>query len=123
MRDLKINQRTFYYATYIGEEEYTDDDGYPTGERFIKYNNPILCKASISANKGTAETEIFGVNLNYDKVISTTQKLPLDELSILYVDIMPVINSDGSTNTKFDYYITKISTALNQTLYAIKKVV
>lgn len=39
----------------------------------------------------------------YDKTISTVQKLPIDEYSKLFIDVVPVLNEDGSTDTEPDY--------------------
>ncbi len=122
MFDLPENQREFYYQTYIGSEEEYDEDGYLTGEDKSYYSNPILAKAMISENTSEAEERPFGKDLVYDKMISTVQDLPIDEYSKLFIDVVPVIKEDGSTDTKPDYIVKKVAKGLYQRVWAIQKV-
>ncbi len=122
MFDLAENQRDFYYQTYIGEVEEVDEDGYLTGNSNPSYSNPIKASAMISENTSDAEYMPFGKDLVYDKMISTVQDLPIDEYSKLFVDVVPVINEDGSTDTEPDYEVKRVSKGLYQRVWAIKKV-
>ena len=122
MFDLPENQREFYYQTYITSEEEYDEDGYLTGEDKSYYSNPIKAKAMISENTSDAVEMPFGKDLVYDKMISTVQDLPIDEYSKLFVDVVPVIKEDGSTDTKPDYIVKKVAKGLYQRVWAIQKV-
>ena len=122
MFDLEANQREFYYQTYINGEEIVDDDGYLTGEDKSYYSNPIKAKAMISENTSEAVNMPFGKDLVYDKMISTVQDLPINEYSKLFVDVVPVFNEDGSTNTEPDYEVVKVSKGIYQRVWAIRKV-
>lgn len=122
MFDLPENQREFYYQTYISSEEEYDEDGYLTGEDKSSYSNPILAKAMISENTSEAVDMPFGKDLVYDKMISTVQDLPIDEYSKLFIDVVPVIKEDGSTDTKPDYIVKKVAKGLYQRVWAIQKV-
>ena len=122
MFDLEENQREFYYQTYIESMEEVDEDGYLTGETTSGYSNPIWAKAMISENTSEVADAPFGKDLAYDKMISTVQDLPITEQSKLFVDVVPVFNEDGSTDTKPDYEVVKVSKGIYQRVWAIRKV-
>ena len=120
MRNLQRNCQPFYYSLYIGEAYRTDANGYRTTEKILTYSEPVYKEAPISARTGQTDIQLFGTELNYDRVIYTTEKLPIDEYSLLYVETEPDLEnySDG---TKADYQVKKSATYLNQYVYAIKK--
>jgi hypothetical protein len=122
LRDLRINQVPFWYQTYEGEVDEVDDDGNLTGETIKKYSNPIKALARISPNTGQSESNPFGKNTDYDKSISTVVRLPIDEYSKLFIDVEPVINEDGSTDTEPDYYCVVPKHDLQQNVWAVKKI-
>lgn len=122
LRDLRINQVPFWYQQFIREEDVLDEDGNLTGDTRKIYGNPVLALARISPNTGQAESSPFGINTDYDKAISTVQKLPIDEYSRLFIDIEPVINADGSTDTEPDYYCVAPKNDLQQNVWAVKKI-
>lgn len=122
LKDLRINQVPFWYQQFMGEEDVLDDDGNLTGETKKVYSNPVMALARISPNTGQAESNPFGINTDYDKAISTVQNLPIDEYSRLFIDIEPVINSDGSTDTEPDYRCVVPKKDLQQNVWAIKKI-
>lgn len=120
--DLKENQRDFYYQTYKESEEEYDEDGYLTGEKSNSYSNPIKASAMISENTSEVTDTPFGRDLVYDKMISTVQDLPIDEYSKLFIDVVPVIKADGSTETEPDYIVKKVAKGLYQHVWAVQKV-
>lgn len=123
MRSLKRNEQTFYYALYGTEVEEVDEEGNYTGEVKIGYGNPVKAEENISASRGEASTEQFGISLDYDKIVcSCDMTLPIDETTILWVDTMPVLDKNGATTTKHDYVVKKVAKSLNSVQYAIKKV-
>lgn len=122
LKDLRINQVPFWYQEYLGEVEIEDEEGNLTGETVKQYSNPVRALARISPNTGQSESSPFGANVDYDKSISTVVKLPIDEYSRLFIDIEPVLNEDGSTDTEPDYYCVIPKHDLQQNVWAIKKV-
>lgn len=123
MRSLKRNEIAFHYALYGAEVEEVDEEGNFTGEMTIGYENPVKADANISASRGEASTEQFGISLDYDKIVcSCDMALPIDETTILWVDIKPVLDEYGATKTKHDYIVKKVAKSLNSVQYAIKKV-
>ncbi len=122
LRDLRINQVSFWYQQFIGEDDVLDEDGNLTGTKKKVYSNPVRALARISPNTGQAESNPFGINTDYDKAISTVQNLPIDEYSRLFIDIEPEINADGSTNTEPDYSCVSQKRDLQQNVWAAKKI-
>lgn len=123
MRLCERNLKTIYYALYKGEEAIEDDDGNETGEYEITYNNPVAIKVNVSAARGATDVEIFGVELGYDKTLLTgDMNCPINETAILWVDKVPDITLQGTTETPYDYQVVKVAKSLNYIAYAIKGV-
>lgn len=123
MRCMTRNKTTFYYASHIGETEITDEYGNSTGEYNLAYGNPIKVFGNVSAARGEIQSRQFGESESYDKVIVLGDKnTPIDEYSILWVDTLPHLNEDGSTDTPHDYVVKKVARSLNGVSIAISKV-
>lgn len=123
MRCLVRNKTTFYYASYIGETEITDEYGNSTGEYSLTYEKPIKMSGNVSAAQGEIQNRQFGESESYDKVIVLDDRdTPIDEYSILWVDTLPHLNEDGSTDTPHDYIVRKVARSLNGASIAISKV-
>jgi hypothetical protein len=108
-----------------------DDYGNLTGESKVIHDNPLPSKANISPAKGETQTQQFGEDDSYDKVIVTDKNAPtLDEFSWLWVDTMPLLNEDGTLEvdangeiiTPHDYIVKKVASSINSVSYAISKV-
>lgn len=123
MRSLERNKTKIYYALLNSKNEVRDEYGNFTGEYELQYGNPVLLKASVSAAMGETYTRQFGEQEAYDKVIVTDDPLcPIDEYAILWVDTMPVIKRDKTTDTPHDYVVKKVARSINVSSYAIAKV-
>lgn len=136
MRGLKRNKQKLWYQLYSehipvyetdldGNIIYDPVTGEPllTGDYTVGYADPVEFKANVSAARGEANTDSFGVDLAYDKTIATCDmNLPIDELSVLFVDKKPEIGADGKLTNKPDFKVVKVAKSLNSVLYAIRKV-
>lgn len=123
MRCMVRNKSTFYYASYIGETEIADEYGNKTGEYEVSYSKPIKTLGNVSAAQGEVQNRQFGESESYDKVIVLGDRnAPIDEHSILWVDTLPHLNDDGSTETPHDYIVKRIARSLNGVSIAIGKV-
>lgn len=123
MRCMLRNKTKFYYASYIGEVEIVDEHGNVTGEYEVSFGNPIRATGNISAARGEMQSRQFGESESYDKVIVLDDRdAPIDEQSILWVDTLPLLNEDGSTDTPHDYIVTRVARSLNGVSIAIRKV-
>ena len=129
MRGLKRNQRDLYYQLYSSHIPVyeTDLDGniiydpvtgelLLTGDYTVGYADPVKFRVNVSPARSEAQTEPFGVNTDYDKVIcSCDLTLPIDELSQIFVDRKP---EDGKGA---DYKVVKVARSINSVLFAIKQ--
>ena len=123
MRALVRNKSKFYYASYIGETETIDEHGNATGEYEVSYSKPLKILGNVSAAQGEMQSRQFGESESYDKVIVLNDRnAPIDEHSILWVDTLPHLNEDGSTDTPHDYVVRRVARSLNGVAIAIGKV-
>jgi hypothetical protein len=122
MRSLERNKRVAWYRLYSSKIPILDELGNETGEYATGFLNPVKVKIRVSPNKGESNTETFGITTDYDRVLIGTEKLPLTETSVCYIDVVPVLKEDGSTDTAHDYKVTKVAEDINIYQYAIKKV-
>jgi len=120
-RMLNRNKQEIYYALFKELEIIRNPAGHEIGRRPV-YHNPVRAMVRVTPARGEADVEIFGIALIYDKVMQYGKgKLPIDETAVLFVDRMPVIENDGSTETRHDYTVTRIATDINYTTVAISK--
>lgn len=131
MRCMSRNKVAFFYALYERKEPIVDDYGNTTGEFEVFYGNPLEYSANISAAKGETQTRQFGENEVYDKVIVADNTAPpIDEYSILWIDITPQLDETGALATDesgkvitpHDYIVTKVARSLNSVSVAVSKV-
>ena len=73
MKMLLRNQSKLYYAVYSDKVPISDEDGMDTGEKSFGYSEPVPIWMSVSANKGEASAEPFGVDLDYTKTLVTDE--------------------------------------------------
>ena len=122
MRTMTRNRRTFYYADLLSVTMSQDADGNYV-EDTMSYSNPIECKAPITVANGQAETQLFGVNEPYDKVITLNKGEDFLKIgSILWVDTMPDLDEQGKATKPYDYIVVKTAESLNFVNVAIRKV-
>jgi hypothetical protein len=123
MRALHRNKIRIFYANYRGKVPLKDEYGNLTGEYEISYTNPIGVCANVSAARGEATTRQFGDDEGYDRVIVLDDpKFPITATSILWIDTLPEIAEDGSTETPHDYIVKQVAVSLNSVSIAVSKV-
>lgn len=115
MRILARNKQTIYYALYTGDTE-NIRDGLYTGEKVPTYASPVEIRASVSAARGTADIDLFGVNVSYTHTIIVDDlECPINEHSILW------INADPDAKPH-NYEVVQVAKSLNHIAYAVRKV-
>ena len=125
MKALKRNKQTFWYANLsqstLPTPQY-DEYGNETGEMGLTYDLPTEVSANISAARGTADLDAFGINANYSKTIVTDNlTLPVDKSTILWIDKEPDANGEAGA-VKHDYVVVAVAKSLNSLTIAIKEV-
>lgn len=117
MRTLNRNKQTIYYALYKGNTELMDSYGDPTGESVPAYGDPVKLRCNVSASRGTAEAELFGIDLNYSKTLCVEgTSCPIKEDSILWIGRTP------DNDTKHNYVVVAVAVSLNNIVYAVREV-
>ena len=115
MRLLDRNKRNFFYAPYTGYGMLTDEKGRFTGERGPTYGSPVALSGNITPAKGNAYVAVFGIQLDYDRVIQLEGTTDIAEDSVLWID-------DLDTTKPYDYKVVRKAVSLNHVTLAVKKV-
>lgn len=116
MRELKRNRQKVYYALYAGVQEMTDSFGNYTGEYAPSYSDPVKVLMNVSAARGSADTEQFGIDTPYSKTLVTTDmNCPISEDTALWIGKSP---ADGEHN----YVVTRVAKSINSITIAVKEV-
>lgn len=111
-------KQTIYYCLYEGKQP-NIVEGKMKGYIPI-YSKPHEFRIHVGPARGTADTDMFGITLDYDKPMVTNWKeCPIDENSVLFVDKEPEF--DGDTPL-YDYVVKQVAKSKNYITYAIKKV-
>lgn len=99
MRNLKKDERDMWYALYEGMSPILDENGDETGDYTMKYSAPVAFRASLSAGNGSAQREVFGVDIDFTRSISTADlSLPIIETSLVWYETKPGLLEDGSAD-------------------------
>lgn len=118
MKALARNKQTVYYALYSGKTKTYDSDGLFTGDYSIAYATPVKTAMNVSAARGGAVVEMFGINTNYTRVLVTDDlNCPIDETSVLWIGATP-----NSAADNFNYRVVAVGKSLNSIAFAIAEV-
>jgi hypothetical protein len=123
MRTLTRNKIRIYYANYRDKKPLTDEYGNLSGEYEVTYGNPVAVVANVSAARGESTTRQFGEDVSYDRIIVLDDPaFHIAETSILWIDTLPEITEDGTTETPHDYIVKQVAPSLNSVSIAVSKV-
>jgi len=108
-------KRPFYWQNFAGYEDRTDDAGV-LAVTFPTYSETFSARANVSANKGSAEAEMFGNLLEYDRVIVTRQTdIDMNETSIIWLD-------GAKPPDPYNYIVARKAVSNNIAVFALKRV-
>lgn len=86
MKALSRNKQTFYYALYKDNAPVYDADGYRTGEKAVEYEDIVRMRGNVSAARGTADLEQFGIEVNYNKtIVLAGTDYPIKEDTVFWI--------------------------------------
>jgi hypothetical protein len=123
MRTLIRNKIRIFYANYRDKVPLKDEYGNLTGEYHLSYDKPTEIMANVSAARGESTTRQFGEDVSYDRIIVLdVPDFPIAETSILWIDTLPEIAEDGTTQTPHDYIVKQVAPSLNSVSIAVSKV-
>ena len=132
MRCMIRHKTKVWYAGYVSDAPILDSSNYDTGEKTVTYGNPVGIEAHVSPARGSAETEQFGDQVDYDRVIVVDDpNIGITEQSILWIETAPSIETNGSLSltedgdpvTPWDYVVVRVARSQNFAQVAVKKVV
>ena len=96
MRSAKRNEQAFWYALFDQTSEGTDEYGNIT-QQYATYGDPVKTSGNISPAKGEVVSRQFGDDDLYDRVVGPLpMTTPIDEYAVLWIDVTPELNADGS---------------------------
>ena len=117
MHTLRRNQQSIAYALYQGKQETIDSNGDYTGEFELTFATPVTMNIFVSAAKGEADLEHFGIDVQYSKTMVTDDmNCPINEYSRLWIN-----NTPNQANDNWDYWVVKKAKSLNNIVYAIEE--
>lgn len=124
IRLQRRNLKTVWYALYEGQTEITETDEWGNtiglGETKIRYGKPVSIKGNVSPASGKAQTEIFGTELNYSRVlIVDDMDCPIDENSLLWITKDPEYDTDG--NPLPEYIVVERADSPHSISFALKR--
>lgn len=120
MRNLKKNTKKLWYSNYSGKIPILDENGDKTGDYESGYTVPTSFLATLSASRGNAYADMFGTNIDYTRTLSTVEKIPIREESLIWVN-EPAMNPDGTVDSESaDYSVTGIAEGLVGVVIALK---
>lgn len=121
MRALNRNKVGFFYALYVSETDAVDANGKKTGSKTKTYGAPVFMKANISPDKGEADIEPFGKDLDYSRVIYVNgTNCPITEESLLWI-YKGMTSETDVTKLQSNYAVVGVAESLNETRYAIRQ--
>lgn len=130
MRSMTRNRQIFYYAGLVTVEMAQDADGNYVENKHI-YSDPVKREGVITPASGEAQTQLFGMNEIYDKVITLNQGENFLEIgSVLWIDTEVALDAEGhlakdeagNVITPYNYIVVKVANSLNFVSVAIRKV-
>lgn len=115
MRSPARNKFLVYYKMYTGETYIQDEYGNDTGSPVPQYGELKTAYLSISSNKGSSESDLFGTIEDYDRTMTTSDiNCEINEDSILWLD--------GADTTKAHNFIVKKRAPWKHSIsFAVKK--
>ena len=115
MQLLKRNQKEMMYKAFNGSTSMiTDSGGFKTGEYEVGYGSLSTFYAYTTPSRGETSNEMFGKDLDYDKIMYVPLDCGINEYALLWVD--------ASSTASNDYVVQKVAESLNHKAIAIKKV-
>ena len=121
LKNLSFLEQDFWYARMKGYEPEVDSEGNLTVDDVLTYENPVHAKARIGLTHYYDADTAFTKGVVHNRAISSVTKFPIDEYTVLWIDVEPVINQDGSTDTEPDYYCVAYRQDIHRNVWAIRK--
>ena len=122
MRNLERDTQLVYISRYQGLTA-QEVDGKLTGENVPQRSAPEAFYPSVSMERGEALGTYFGVNLDYDRVVTIDDPaFDIGEADVLWIDA-PVGDPEGEGYPNpHDYIVKKVARKGSYTVIAVSRV-
>jgi hypothetical protein len=120
MESLDLELKKVWCFAYDYTEQYIDNTGRATGEKYAMYKQGQLVYGTISSATGSTTVDMFGKDIQYDKVVILSDTTtPIDEYTVFCIDKDPSYDEHGVV--MYDYVVKRVYKTLNYTVIAVKK--
>ena len=120
MRNLERDTQAVYISRYEDVVAQVDEMGRRTGKNVVKRSTPVAFYPSVSVARGEAQGAYFGVNLDYDRVLTIDDpRFEVSEADVLWID-RPV--GDVDEPEPHDYVVKKVARKGGYTVIAVSRV-
>ena len=120
MRNLERDTQEVYISRYEGTDAQVDDNGRLTGKNVPRRSQPVAFYPSVSMARGEAQGAYFGLNLDYDRVLTIDDPaFEIGEADVLWIDA-EVGNLEAPN--PHDYVVKKIARKGSYTVVAVSRV-
>lgn len=121
MRNIERDTQAVHISRYEDMVAQVDEDGRLTGKNVRQMSTPAAFYPSVSIARGEAQGTYFGVNLDYDRVLTIDEpEFEVSEADVLWIDAEP---ADAQGNQlPHDHVIKKVSRKGDYTVIAAKRV-
>lgn len=130
MKSLSRDRRKVWVSLYSTKQKIMSGTLF-TGEWKVVRSEPFPIYPTLSASRGEASLDIFGANVDYDRVVTIDYiNTGITETSVLWIDSQPafdnqgrlITDNNGNPSVPFDYIVKRVAESQNVTLVAVKKV-
>ena len=122
MRNCRANTYKLWYVNRLVQQPLLDENGDSTGEFVDTYTVPVYFRANISPSRGEAWEAPYGLNLQYENVLSTADMdLEIDENTFIF-ESEPSVEIDGSIDISDAIYkVVAVAKGHMHMKYALRK--
>lgn len=119
MRNLARDTQLVYISRYLGVVA-QEIDGKLTGKNMPQRGTPAAFYPSVSMARGEAQGAYFGVNLDYDRVLTIDDPaFEVGEADVLWIDAEV---GDPEAPNPHDYIVKKVARKGDYTVIAVSHV-
>lgn len=119
MRNLERDTQRVYVSRYLGVTP-QEIDGKLTGKNLPQRDTPVAFYPSVSMARGEAQGAYFGVNLDYDRVLTIDDPgFEIGEADVLWIDAE--VGNPEQPNPH-DYIVKKVARKGDYTVIALSHV-
>ena len=132
MHVLERNKQTLWFANKTGEGYVTDANGFKTGDKDIRYTEPVQVRMSMAissgannlGSQGMAELARYGITTGYThRAVTEDMDCPMNEESLVWYRIQPTKEVDGEiVPVPHNFKVVRRAESLNHLIYYLKEV-